>query len=118
MHLVHDRRGQLCPSAAKRVAERNGAAVDVELFGIDRQLAQAGQDLSGEGFVQLDEIHLSSVSPASFSTFRTAGTGPIPNRSGSTPAVANATNRASGRSPRVLAKSAEVTTRADAPSLV
>ena len=47
-----------------------------------------------------------------------AGTGPMPKRSGSTPAVANATNRASGCSPRSFANAADVRIRADAPSLV
>ena len=40
----------------------------------------------------------SSVSPAIFSALRIAGTGPMPNRSGSTPAVAYATTRAMGAS--------------------
>ena len=42
----------------------------------------------------------------------------MPKRSGSTPAVAKATKRASGVSPRSCARSADVTTTAAAPSLV
>ncbi len=42
----------------------------------------------------------------------------MPNRSGSTPAVVNATKRASGCSPRSRASSPDVTSSADAPSLV
>src|SRR6185295_7443227 len=57
-HLVQDRRRQLRAGAAERMAERDRAAVDVEPIGIDRQRAQAGEDLRGEGFVQLDEIDL------------------------------------------------------------
>ena len=40
------------------MAERDRAAVDVQPFGIDRQLLQAGEHLRGERFVQLDEIDL------------------------------------------------------------
>ena len=47
-----------------------------------------------------------------------AGTGPIPNNSGATPAVAYPTNRASGVRPRSFASSADVMIAAAAPSLV
>src|SRR5437762_8704295 len=40
------------------MAERDAAAVDVDLLGIDLQLADAGYCLSGESFVQLDETDL------------------------------------------------------------
>jgi hypothetical protein len=42
----------------------------------------------------------------------------MPNRSGSTPAVANVTNRASGVSPSAFARAPDITITADAPSLV
>ena len=42
----------------------------------------------------------------------------MPKRSGSTPAVANATKRASGVRPSAFARAADVTTTAAAPSLV
>ena len=47
-----------------------------------------------------------------------AGTGPMPKRSGSTPAVANVTKRPSGVSPRSRACAADITMTAAAPSLV
>ena len=56
--------------------------------------------------------------PASRSALRTAGTGPRPNSSGLTPAVVNATNRASGVSPSCAARSAATTMAAAAPSLI
>ena len=40
------------------MAQRDGAAVDVEPIGIDRQLFEAGEHLRGEGFIQLDEVDL------------------------------------------------------------
>ena len=102
------------------MAERDRAAVDVEPIRIDRQLAQAREHLRGERLVQLDEIDLIERQPGRASaTLRIAGTGPMPNRSGSTPAVANATKRASGVSPRSLrALGRLMTTTAAAPSLV
>ena len=70
------------------MAERDRAAVDVQLLGIDRQFLQAGEHLRGKGLVELERSIWSSVRPASLSTLRIAGTGPMPKRSGSTPAVA------------------------------
>ena len=45
------------------MAERDRAAVDVQPLRIDRQLAQAGEHLRGERFVQLDEIDLVEREP-------------------------------------------------------
>ncbi len=109
----------LATRAPERMPERDRAAVDVQTIGIDRQFAQAGEHLRGERLVQLHEIHLLEGEPALVRTFSMAGTGPMPNRSGSTPAVANATTRPSGSSPRAFAKTPTlITTTADAPSLV
>ena len=52
-----DRR-QLGARAAQRMAERDGAAVDVQPFRIDRQLLQAREHLRRERLVELDEVHL------------------------------------------------------------
>ena len=57
-HFVEKRRRQLGAGAAERVAERDGAAVDVQSLRIDWQLAQAGNHLCGKRLVQLDQIHL------------------------------------------------------------
>src|SRR5918993_5277862 len=58
LHLVEQRRRDAHPRAADGVAEREGAAVDVEARGVEPQLAVARDDLRGEGFVQLDEVDL------------------------------------------------------------
>src|SRR2546421_6544222 len=54
-----DQRGEdLGTGAAEGVTERDAAAVDVDLRGIELQLADAGDRLRRERFVQLDEIDL------------------------------------------------------------
>ena len=40
------------------MAECDGAAVDVEFLAVEMQLAIAGQDLGGEGFVEFDQIEV------------------------------------------------------------
>ena len=100
------------------MAQRDGPSVDVQPIRIDLELAQAGNRLRGEGLVQLDSPMSSSFRPAIFRTLRIAGTGPIPKRSGSTPAVAKATKRPSGARFNALARAAERSTAAAAPSLV
>src|SRR5689334_11360344 len=55
-HLVRKRGQQARPRAAQRVAERDRAAVDVQPLLVDAELAGAGDDLRGEGLVQLDEV--------------------------------------------------------------
>ena len=79
------------------MAERDRAAVDVEPIGIDRQLAQARPAPARRTprSARRDRSDRASAR-RSFSALRTAGTGPMPKRSGSTPAVAKATKRASG----------------------
>ena len=57
-HLVEERRRELGARAAEWMAEGDRAAVDVEAFRIDRQLAQARQHLRRERLVQLDEVDL------------------------------------------------------------
>jgi hypothetical protein len=55
-------------------------------------------------------------SPARVSAFGIAWMGPTPMMSGATPAVANDTNRASGRRPNASARSRRITSTAAAPS--
>ena len=40
------------------MTERDRATVDVQPVRLDRKLAEAGDDLRGKGFVELDEVHL------------------------------------------------------------
>src|SRR5713101_9861968 len=46
------------PGGAHRMAEGDGAAVRVDLLGVDFELADDGHRLGGEGFVQLHEIDI------------------------------------------------------------
>src|SRR6185369_11209079 len=57
-HLVQDAGRQLGAGAAERVAKRDGAPVDVQAFGVDRQLLETRKHLGGKRFVQLDEADL------------------------------------------------------------
>ncbi len=59
-----------------------------------------------------------TVQPAFFSADCEAVTGPMPMIAGSTPVVAHDTMRASGFTPRFLASSALINTKAAAPSLM
>ena len=78
----------------------------------DRQVAQDGEHLGRERFIQLDEFEiLGGVDYWVGSTsFFTAGTGPIPMIRGSTPALAHPTIRASGFTPSAFALSAFIRT--------
>src|SRR2546427_11361264 len=48
------------------MAKRDAAAVDVDLLGIELQLADAGDCLRGESLVQLDEIDLIDCETGAF----------------------------------------------------
>src|SRR5256886_16427975 len=62
-----DQRGEdLGTGAGEGVTERDAAAVDVALRGIELQLADAGDRLRRERFVQLDEIDLIDCQTGSF----------------------------------------------------
>ena len=50
--------GEAGAGAAERVAEGDRAAVDVEPLLLDAELAGAGEDLGGEGLVELDQVDL------------------------------------------------------------
>src|SRR5215208_3781375 len=54
--LVRERAEQPGAGAAERVADRDRAAVHVELVVIDAELAHRGEHLRGEGLVQLDQV--------------------------------------------------------------
>ena len=68
----------------------------------NRQVAQHRQHLRRERFVQLDQIEVVERRPVRSSSFFTAGTGPMPIRRGSTPALAQPRIRASGLTPRAF----------------
>src|SRR5688572_9361439 len=54
--LAQDGRRQLRPRAAQRVAERDGAAVDVDAFGVEPERLDDGEALRGERLVELDDV--------------------------------------------------------------
>jgi hypothetical protein len=60
------------------VAERDGAAVDVEFFRIDAELANAREHLRCEGFVELDQIDLFDCQAGASQRFLRRGIGPTP----------------------------------------
>src|SRR6266487_6856738 len=56
--LVQQGHDDACATAAERVPQGDGAAVDVELLLVDLQLARTLQALCGKGFVELDQIDI------------------------------------------------------------
>ena len=54
-HLVEQRGGELCAGAAERVAEGDGASVDVNTLRVEAEFADDGESLRGKGFVEFDE---------------------------------------------------------------
>ena len=60
---VHRGQREARAGHAERMAERDGAAVRIDVLGIvgDAELAQAGQALRGERFVELDQIEIADL---------------------------------------------------------
>ena len=95
--------GDAGAGGAERMAERDGAAVEVQRLVADAEFAHAGERLRGEGLVQLDDVDgARSRCPARCSALRVAPTGPMPMMSGAQPATATAASRASGSRPCAL----------------
>ena len=119
LHFIQEARRQLRAGAAQRMAERDRAAVDVEPIFVHRQLAKARQHLRGERFVQLDEVDVvqATARPASAPSER-----PEPARCRIAPARRRPSRRrrsapAASR-PCSFANASDVTSTADAPSLI
>ena len=55
---VHERGQDARPARANRVSERDRAAMNVDLAGIEAELAHDRQRLGSERFVELDEIEI------------------------------------------------------------
>ncbi len=57
---MHRRQRQPGAAHAKRMTQRNGAAMRVDEVGIllDAELTQTGYPLAGEGFIELDQIEI------------------------------------------------------------
>src|SRR5829696_4424151 len=58
LQFVERRQHEARPRGAERVAERDGAAVDVGLRAVEPQLLLDGEVLAGESLVDLDEVDL------------------------------------------------------------
>src|SRR4051812_1324194 len=58
LKLAQDSRGQLRARAAKRVAQGDGAAVDVDLLRVESEFADDGERLRGKRLVQFNQINL------------------------------------------------------------
>ena len=56
LQAVEQRAGDAGAGHAERVADRDRAAVHVELVDVDAQVAVAGDDLRGERLVDLDQV--------------------------------------------------------------
>ena len=95
------------------MAERDRAAVDVDLVAIEAELLLDRQVLRGERLVDLDQIDVVEREPAFSSAIRVAGAGPMPISVGSTPTDAQCVSRASGCQAVLLAP--PFPTRAAAP---
>ena len=78
LHLVHQLDGEDGARRADRVAERDGAAVDVRLLRVEAQRRAARRRDRGERLVQLDEVDLVDGQVRLFERLLTAGMGPLP----------------------------------------
>ena len=76
--LVQEGGREAGAGAAERVAEGDRAAVDVEALLVDPELADAGEDLGGEGLVELDQVDLVEPEAGGARARGIASTGPIP----------------------------------------
>ena len=97
---------------AERMAERDRAAVDVDLLAIQAELLLDGEVLRRERFVDFDQVDVgereAGASPARRAI---AGAGPMPMIAGSTPTVAHAgepADRLRGRAPSRPSRDARI----------
>ena len=98
------------------MAERAGAAVDVDLLVGKVEVAHRGHRDDREGLVDLVEIDAVRLQPVFSNSLRIAPTGAVGNFEGSAAYVAWPTMRASGVRPRLSASLSRISTSAAAPS--
>ena len=114
---VHERRQDARAGRADRMAERAGAAVDVDLLVRDADVLHRRHGDDREGLVDLEQIHVGGLPAGALaSTVWIAPTGAMVNHSGSCAWLACATMRAMGLRPGRAAALARASTRAAAPS--
>src|SRR5690606_1155460 len=61
--LVNELRRELGARRTEWVAEGDGPAVDVQLGLVEAELPRDGQDLGGEGLVELDQVYVAEAHP-------------------------------------------------------
>jgi hypothetical protein len=115
--LVQERDDEARAAHSERMAERDRAAVDVHLLGVEPS-SRITAGSATRSLVQLDEVDLSSETPLRSSSLRTAGIGPMPITRGSTPATALPTNAPERLDASSRAFSSDAITSAAAPSLI
>src|SRR5213596_2213388 len=71
--LVEDGYGQLRARATERMAERDGAAVDVDPLARQRAFAHDGERLTSEGFVEFDQVEVFELEAGLLEGFRNRG---------------------------------------------
>ncbi len=57
LHLVNEGHEHAAAGGADGMAERDRAAIDVDLRDVELQFLRDGQRLRGEGFIRFDQIH-------------------------------------------------------------
>src|SRR4051794_30909656 len=100
------------------MAERDSAAVHVELLVRDAELARRREHLRRERLVQLHEVDVVDPEAGAVERFPRGRHRADPHVRGSTPATPLDTTRASGSRPRSRARSSEQTATQAAPSLI
>src|SRR5579875_2248692 len=119
LQFIEQRDENTRAGCADGMSKRDRAAVHVDLFGIEAQLARDGNGGYCESLVQFVEIDVAIAVPSRFREQLFDGVHRrIITHFGSTPLVACATMRARGCLPSFAATRSLVTTSAAAPSLV
>ena len=102
---------------ADGVADGDGAAVDVDLAGVQPSSLLTASAWAAKASLASIRSRSATFQPAFSSALREAGIGPVPMTAGSTPAVAQEAMRASGFRPRSSLPRRVISTTAAAPSL-
>ena len=100
LHLVQQGGEDPRARGADRVADGDGAAIDVDLVRIEAEFAHHARDWAANASLDSTRSRSPTFHPAFSSALRVAGIGPVPMISGSTPAWAQEAMRASGFRPR------------------
>src|SRR5579864_5869560 len=69
-HLIRERANHARTGHAKRMPDRNRAAVHVELLRIDAEAVAAVDHLNGKGFVELPQVNVVHLEPLALEKLR------------------------------------------------